>query len=88
MKTEWRTFSFIATSTFFVALLVLIMISIAEIYRGVVKPVLTTYGLTKIFWVGAVTAALIPSGYLAVYSCVAFITLGKRLGKLISRHRL
>jgi len=71
----------------FVALLVLIMISIAEIYDGVVKPMLTASGLTRIFWVGAMTAALIPTSYLAVYGCVAFITLGKRLKKLVSRGR-
>jgi hypothetical protein len=87
MKIEWRTVKVIAASMFFVALLVLIMISTAEIYDGVVKPMLTNSSLTKIFWVGAVTAALIPSGYLAVYGCVAFIMLGKRLGKFISRHR-
>jgi|HubBroStandDraft_2_1064218.scaffolds.fasta_scaffold1033275_1 hypothetical protein len=85
MKIERRSISLIATSMFFVALLVLIMISITEIYDGVVKPMLTASGLNRIFWMGATTAALIPTGYLAVYGCVAFITLGKRLGRLVSR---
>jgi hypothetical protein len=88
MKIEWRTLSSIAKSMLFVALLALITVSIAAIYSGVVKPTLTASGLTKIFWVGAMIAALIPSGYLAVYGCVAFITLGKRLSKLISSHHL
>jgi hypothetical protein len=88
MKIERRTLSLIAKSMFLVALLVLITISIAAIYSGVVKPMLTASGLTEIFWVGAVIAAMIPSGYLAVYGCVAFIMLGKRLSKLISSHRL
>jgi hypothetical protein len=88
MKIEWGIPRLIATSIFFVALLVLIAVSIAAIYRGVVEPMLTASSLTIVFWMGAVAAALIPSGYLAIYSCVAFITLGKGLGKLISRHRL
>jgi hypothetical protein len=82
-----RVFGIIASSAFFVALVILIAVSMVEIYNGVVKPVLTTNGLTKIFWLGALIAALIPSAYLGVYGCVAFVTLGKRLGKVISRHR-
>jgi hypothetical protein len=82
-----RVFGIIAASAFFVALVMLIVVSTVEIYNGVVKPVLTKNGLTKIFWVGALIAALIPSGYLGVYGCVAFVTLGKRLGRVIYRHR-
>lgn len=88
MKTIWRTLRLIATSALFLALLGLVTLSIAEIYHSVVKPVLTASSLTKTFWVGAVIAALIPSAYLGVYGCVAFIALGKKLRKFVSGNEL
>lgn len=88
MKTVRRTLRLIATSALFVTLLGLVTVSIAEIYRSVVEPLLTASHLTKPFWLGAVIAALIPSAYLAVYGCVAFIALGKKLRKFVSDHEL
>jgi hypothetical protein len=87
MKIVSRTLSLLVARAFFVALLALIAVSVEQVYSGVVKPLLTSNGSTKIFRVGAVIAALIPFGYLSVYSCIAFITCGQRAWQLISRQR-
>jgi hypothetical protein len=75
-----------AASAFFVALLALIAASVEQVYSEVVKPLLTSNGLAPIFWVGALIAALIPFGYLSIYSCVAFTAYGRGVWKFISRH--
>jgi hypothetical protein len=82
-----RAFWLVTASLFFVALFVLIIVSLEQIYAGVVKPLLATNSLPKIFWVGALISAAIPFGFLTVYSCIAFVTCGQWLWKLISeRH--
>lgn len=75
----------IAASLFLVALLALIAVSVDRAYAVVVKPSLTSYGLTEIFWVGALIAALIPFGFLSIYSCLLFIMCGQWVLKIISR---
>jgi hypothetical protein len=87
MKIAWRTLWLVAGSAFFVALLGLIAVSDEQVYSGVIKPLLTSNGLTQIFWLGALIAALIPFSYLSVYSCIAFIACGQRVRKLMSRQR-
>jgi hypothetical protein len=77
----------ITASLFFIALLALIIISLEQIYAGVVKPLLAPNNLPKIFWVGALISAAIPFGFLTVYSCIAFVTCSKGLWKLISHRK-
>jgi hypothetical protein len=86
MKIIRRTLWLIAASPFFVALVALIAVSVEQVYSGVAKPVLTSNDLTKMFWVGALIAALIPICFLSVYSYIAFIAGGQKVWKLISRH--
>jgi hypothetical protein len=86
MKIIRGTLWLIVASAFFVALLALIAVSVEQVYSGVVKPVLTSNDLTKMFWVSALIATLIPFCFLSAYSCIAFIAGGQKLWKLISRH--
>jgi len=58
----------IATSLFFVALLALIAVSVDQAYTVVVKSLLTSSGLAKIFWVGA----LIAGNPVWVFKCLQF----------------
>ena len=81
-----RAFWLVSASLFFIALLALIVVSLEQIYVGVVKSLLTKNSLPEIFWVGALISAAIPFGFLTIYSCIAFVTYGRCLWKLIS-HR-
>ena len=86
-ETRSRAFQRVAASLLFVALFALIIVSLEQTYMAVVKPLLATNGLPKIFWVGALISAAIPFGFLTLYSCIAFVTYGERLWKLISHPR-
>jgi hypothetical protein len=81
----WRPLALVAASIFLVALLALVAVSIDGIYVNVIEPLLTSNGLTGVFWAGALIAGAIPTGFLSVYSCILFARCGKRVWKSISR---
>jgi hypothetical protein len=81
----WRALWLIATSLFFVALLALIAVSVDQAYTVVVKSLLTSSGLAKIFWVGALIAGAIPFGFLSVYSFILLVMHGHGIWRFISR---
>lgn len=75
----------IAASVFLGVLLALIAVSVEQGYAVVLKSLLTSNGLTKIFWIGALIAALIPIGFLTVYSCILFVMCGERVWRFVFR---
>jgi len=81
----WRPLALVAASIFFVAPLALVVVSVDAVYVDVIKPLLISNGLTRVFWVGALIAAAIPMGFLSVYSCTLFVRSGKQLWKVIYR---
>jgi hypothetical protein len=81
----WRLLALVAASIFLVALLALVAISIDGIYVDVIKPLLTSNGLTSVFWAGALIAGAIPTGFLSIYSCILILRCGKWIWKFISR---
>jgi len=85
MEAVWRSLGLIVTGLFFAALIALIAVSVEQGYTVVLKSLLTSNGLSKIFWIGALIAAVIPVAFLMVYSCVLFVMCGDRVWRFISR---
>jgi hypothetical protein len=85
VETAWKVLWLVAASLIFAVLLALIAVSVDQAYVVVVKSLLISTSLTKMVWFGALTAAIIPFGFLTVYSCLAFIVCGQRIWKLVFR---
>jgi len=82
-KVSWL----IAASLFLVALLVLVAVSVEQVYAVVIKSLLISNGSAKLFWVGASIAAAIPVGFLIVYSWLLLALCRRQVREVISsRH--
>jgi hypothetical protein len=78
----WQTLWFVVRSLFFIVMLALAISSIEEVYTVVIESLLTLKGMNEIVLGIFLISALIPFGYMSVYSGILFIMCWRHLRKL------
>jgi hypothetical protein len=86
MEAVWKVLRIIAIRLFCIILVALTVISVEQGIIVVLKSLLTSNNLRKIFWVGAVIASVIPLGFLTVYGCIFITMCGEQVRRFISRY--